>query len=232
MSGGSTANTGPTVTAIVTFWNRERYLREAIESVLGQRHAVELVLVNDGSTDGSADIARRFVAPARLLEQDNRGAPGAANTAMQNATGDYIAFCDSDDIWTTCKLDVQLAALAADPTLDFVFGHGEEFLSPELDPATIRTRAIREVIPAKLPSAALFRRSLFDRVGPFDERLQSGAWVNWYARAHVIGVRETMLPEVVLRRRIHEANNFSMRQDAALDYLRALRPLVQKHRDS
>ena len=126
---------------------------------------------------------------------------------------------------------MQLAAIAADPTLDFVFGHAEEFLSPELDPATIRTRALRGVIPAKLPSATLFRRSLFDRIGQFDESLHSGAWVDWYARARVVGVREIMLPEVVLRRRIHENNNFTTQQDAALGYLRALRPLVQKQRE-
>ncbi len=222
---------GPTVSAIVTFWNRERYLVEAVESVLSQHDDVELVLVNDGSTDGSADVARRFVPPGRLLEQENRGAAGAANTGVQSATGDYIAFCDSDDLWTSCKLDVQLAALAADPTLDFVFAHAEEFLSPELDPATIRTRALRGVIPAKVPSAALFRRSLFDRIGLFDESLHSGAWVNWYARARVIGARECVLSEVVLRRRIHENNNFTTQQDAALGYLRALRPLVQRQRE-
>ncbi len=215
----------------MTFWNRERYLEEAIESVLSQGYDVELLLVNDGSTDGSADLARRFVPPGRLLEQENRGAAGAANTGVRSATGDYIAFCDSDDIWTTGKLEVQLAALAADPTLDLVFGNAEEFLSPELDPTTIRTRALRAVMPAKIPSAALLRRSLFDRVGAFDESLHSGAWIDWYARARAIGVRECTLAALVLRRRIHENNNFVTEHDAALGYLRALRPLVQKQRD-
>ena len=224
-------STAPTVTAVVTFWNRERYLAEAVESVLAQRHDVELVLVDDGSTDGSADIARRFVPPGRLIEQANRGAVGAANTGVAQATGDYVGFCDSDDLWISSKLDAQLAALAGDPTLDLVFGHVEEFLSPELDAASVRTRAPRGVIPAKVPSVALIRRELFDRIGDLDEALQNGAWLGWYARARESGARECVVSEVLLRRRIHEHNNFAMQPDAALAYVRALRPLVQKHRD-
>ena len=171
----------PTITAVVTFWNRERYLTEAVESVLAQHHDVELVLVDDGSTDGSTDIARRYVPPTRLIEQANRGSVGAANTGVAHATGDYVAFCDSDDLWTGSRLDVQLAAVAGDPLLDLVFGHADEFLSPELDPASVRTRAPRGVIPAKIPSAALIRRDLFERVGVLDETLRSGAWLSWYA---------------------------------------------------
>ena len=79
--------------------------------------------------------------------------------------------------------------------------------------------------------AALLRRSLFDRVGPFEESLHSGAWINWYARACRLGTRECTVPEVVVRRRIHEHNHFTTQKDAALGYLRALRPLVQKQRE-
>lgn len=219
-----------TVTAVVTFWNREQYLAEAIESVLAQNRDLELVLVDDGSTDASVEIARRFVPPGRLVQQENRGPAGSSNTGVRNATGEFVAFCDSDDLWTSGRLDAQLGALAADPTLDFVFGHAEEFLSPEIDPATVRTRALRGVIPAAVPSAALVRKDLFDRVGPFDETLQNGAWVDWYARARMAGARECILPELVLRRRIHARNNFAMQDNAALGYLRALRPLVRKQR--
>jgi glycosyltransferase involved in cell wall biosynthesis len=199
--------------------------------VFDQHHDVELVLVDDGSTDGSTDIARRFVPPARLIEQANRGSAGAANTGVAHATGDYVAFCDSDDLWTSSRLDVQLAAVAGDPLLDLVFGHADEFLSPELDRASVRTRAPRGVIPAKIPSAALIRRDLFERVGMLDETLRSGAWLSWYAHARESGAHECMLPDVVLRRRLHEHNNFTTEPDAALEYVRALRSLVQNRRD-
>jgi hypothetical protein len=72
---------------------------------------------------------------------------------------------------------------------------------------------------------------LFGRTGALDEALQSGAWLSWYASARESGARECVVPDVVLRRRIHEHNNFATQPDAALAYVRALRPLVQKHRD-
>jgi glycosyltransferase involved in cell wall biosynthesis len=225
-------STDATVSVIVTFWNREQYLAEAIESVLAQNCPLELVLVDDGSTDTSTEIARRFVPPGRLVQQENRGPAGAANTGVRNASGEFVAFCDSDDLWMAGKLEAQLAALAADPGLDFVFGQAEEFLSPEMDPATVRTRALRGVTPAAVPSAAVVRRALFEELGPFDETLQSGAWVDWYARARMAGARECFVTELVLRRRIHARNNFAAQENAALGYLRALRPLVRKRHES
>ncbi len=221
-------STGVSVTVVITFWNREQYLAEAIESVLAQNRDFELVLVDDGSTDGSVDVARRFVPPGRLVQQENRGPAGSSNTGVRNATGEFVAFCDSDDLWTSGKLEAQLGALAADPTLDFVFGYAEEFLSPEIDPATVRTRPLRGVIPAAVPSAALVRKAVFDRVGSFDETLRNGAWVDWYVRARAAGARECIVPDLVLRRRIHARNNFAAQENAALGYLRALRPLVRK----
>jgi glycosyltransferase involved in cell wall biosynthesis len=221
-----------TISVVVTFWNREQYLADAIESVLAQPHDVELLLVDDGSTDASVAIARGFAPPARLIQQENQGAAGASNTGVRNATGEFVAFCDSDDLWTSARLDSQLAALALDPALDLVFGHAEEFLSPEIDPATVRTRALRGTIPATVPSAALVRKAVFDRVGPFDEALRNGAWVDWYARVRGAGARECIVPDVVMRRRIHTQNNFAVSDDAALGYLRALRPLVRKHREA
>jgi glycosyltransferase involved in cell wall biosynthesis len=221
-----------TISVVVTFWNREQYLADAIESVLAQPHDVELLLVDDGSADASAAIAGGYSPPARLFQQENRGAAGASNTGVRNATGEFVAFCDSDDLWTSVRLDSQLAVLAVDPSLDLVFGHAEEFLSPEIDPATVRTRALRGTIPATVPSAALVRKTVFDRVGPFDEALRNGAWVDWYARARGAGTRECIVPDVVMRRRIHAHNNFATNDNAALGYLRALRPLVRKQREA
>ncbi|HXY91636.1 MAG TPA: glycosyltransferase family A protein [Acidimicrobiia bacterium] len=225
-------NETPTISVIITFWNRERYLAESIESVVAQPMPLDLVLVDDGSTDASAEAARRFSPPARLVQQDHRGAAGAYNTGLEHTTGTLVAFCDSDDLWTRDKLDIQLAALERDPRLDCVFGHAEEFLSPELDPAAVRTRPLRGVVPAVIPSAALIRRPMLDAVGPFDEQLRNGAWVDWYARARVHGLNECIPPEVLVRRRIHERNNFAAQEDAARGYLRALRPLVRKQRES
>ena len=107
-------STPVTISVVVTFWNREQYLADAIESVLSQPHDVELLLVDDGSTDASAAVARGFSPPARLFQPENRGAAGASNTGVRNATAEFVAFCDSDDLWTSVRLDSQLAALAVE----------------------------------------------------------------------------------------------------------------------
>jgi glycosyltransferase involved in cell wall biosynthesis len=225
----------PTVTAIVTFWNRADYLSEAVDSVLSQDipagSSLEVVLVDDGSDDESAEVARRYAPPARLVEQENRGSAGATNTGVREARGEFVAFCDSDDLWLPGKLASQLVAVAGDAELDMVFVHVEEFLSPDVDPNRIRTRQLRAPMPGYLPSCVLLRREAFEQVGVLDESLRNGAWMNWYARARAEGLRELVLEPVLVRRRIHARNNWAMQERAALGYVRALRESVHRQRE-
>jgi len=219
------------VTAIVTFYNRERYLAEAVESVLAQdRDDLHIVLVDDGSTDSSHSVARAFEPPAEVVRQENRGSAGAMNTGVRTATTEFVAFCDSDDIWRAGKLDAQLAAFERDPSLDLVFTNVEEFLSPEINREDVRTRPLRGAVPGCAPSTLLARRSAFQQVGPLDEGLRNGAWVDWYARARWAGLREHILPDILVRRRIHAQNNFALQTDAHIGYLRAVRAMVQRRR--
>ena len=87
--------------------------------------------------------------------------------------------------------------------LDLVFRHVEEFLSPELDPELVRTRPLRSAMPGYIPSSLLARGECFERVGGFDETLENGAWFDWYMRAQSDGLREVVLDDVYVRRRIH-----------------------------
>jgi glycosyltransferase involved in cell wall biosynthesis len=188
----------------------------------------EVVLVDDGSDDDGLALALRYAPPARVLRQENRGAVGAANTGVQEARGEYVAFCDSDDIWLPGKLAAQLTA--ARGGADLVFAHVEEFLSPEVDPAAARTRPLRTAMPGYVPSCALVRRALFQRVGPFDESLENGAWLDWYVRARAAALTEVVLEPVFVRRRIHTTNNWALQQEAGVGYLRALRSWVHHQR--
>lgn len=226
----------PTVSAIVTFWNRADYLPDAIDSVLSQDipvgRSLELVLVDDGSDDDSVEVARRCAPAARLVEQEQRGAAGAANSGVRSARGEFVAFCDSDDIWLPGKLAAQLAAFAIDTALDMVFVHVQEFLSPEVDPYRVRTRPLRAPAPGYLPSCALLRRAAFERIGLFDESLRNGAWMNWYANARAEGLREVVLAPVLARRRIHARNDWVGHEHASLNYVRALRASLHRQRES
>src|ERR1700759_16151 len=118
---------------MIGVYNGAPYLGEAIESALAQDYdPLELIVVDDGSTDGSADVARTFP-QIRVVRQENAGNGAARNRAVEEASGQLYAFLDADDRFTPGKLRRQKAALDADPGLDMVFGHVREFLSPDLD---------------------------------------------------------------------------------------------------
>src|SRR3954447_25800030 len=110
------------VSALICVRDGEAYLAEAIESILGQTApASEVIVVEDSSTDRSADIARSYAPRVRLVQPEPRGLGGARKAAVAAASGDLLAFLDSDDLWEPNKLELQLEAFAQDPALDFVF---------------------------------------------------------------------------------------------------------------
>jgi glycosyltransferase involved in cell wall biosynthesis len=213
-------------------YNAAPYLGEAIESVLAQDYEpLELIVVDDGSTDGTADVARSFE-QVKVIQQDNGGNGAARNTAVENAAGDLYAFLDADDRFTPGKLSLQKAALDANPGLDMVFGHVCEFLSPELDEetrASLRPPA-PEPMPWTAPNLMLIRRESFERVGPFTTAVRVGVTVDWFARAAEAGLRYEILPEVVLERRLHTENNGLRERASRSQYLEVIRHAMERRR--
>ena len=110
------------VSVVIPSFNTERYIREAISSAVSQGHPdLEVIVVDDGSTDATADIAESFGPPVRVFRQTNQGSGTARNRAIAESRGDFIAFLDADDVWLPGKLDAQLAVLASDPDLGGVY---------------------------------------------------------------------------------------------------------------
>jgi glycosyltransferase involved in cell wall biosynthesis len=212
--------------------NGERYLAEAIESVLAQRpQPLEVIVVDDGSEDGTAAVVRRFDPHVRLLSQAGRGSGAARNAGLAASTASHVAFLDADDLWNPGKLAVQLAALSVDPRLDLVFGRTRQFITPDLDPASAARRAVSpRPVPAYLSGVLLARRGAFARVGGFREDVATAEFVDWMARARECGLRERMLEEVVLLRRIHASNHGIVRTHARVDYVRVLKAARDRRR--
>jgi len=110
------------VSVIIPTYNCEKYVVEAIKSVLCQSHGkTEIVVVDDGSTDGTKDVIRPFMKDIVYIHQENRGLPGARNRGMQEATGDFIAFLDADDMWRNDKLQIQMQVFDSCPSVGCVF---------------------------------------------------------------------------------------------------------------
>jgi glycosyltransferase involved in cell wall biosynthesis len=221
----------PSVSVIIPVYNGERFLAEAIRSVLDQsRPPTELIVVDDGSTDGSAGIAQGFEG-VRYLHQANAGQPAALNHGVSVAEGRFLGFLDADDVWVSDKLAVQLEAFESDSALDMVFGQAQQFIQPDAPAAVVaQFQKEREILPAHLPSAMLIRREAFDRVGGFRSEWKIGNVVDWYARAIEAGLRSRMLDCVVYRRRIHGTNISITEKQSQKDYLAIVKAALDRRR--
>jgi hypothetical protein len=150
---------------------------------------------------------------------------------MAAATGDHLAFLDADNRWTENKLALQLASLAGGD-LDIVFGGVVQVRDVDWAPA-LAAGELRPgpIMPGYTVCTALLRRSTFERVGPFDSRWRAGEFIDWYLRAIELGVRVGEVPEIVVWRRLHDANHGIVQRAAyAPDYLRIVRAGLDRRR--
>lgn len=220
----------PLVSAIVPVRNCERYLAEALESALAQTYLpVEIFVVDDGSEDGSGEIAKSYVPAVRYIFQTSAGAAAARNRAIPLAKGEFFAFLDADDVWLPDKLALQMAAFDAEPDLDIVTGYVQQFISPELDAEGMKgVYCPPDPMPGYIPSAMLVKREAFFRVGLFDEHSQA-EFISWWARAVELGLRIKVLPELVARRRLHKTNQERSRKSRQ-EIVRILKASLDRRR--
>jgi glycosyltransferase involved in cell wall biosynthesis len=226
------AGGAPSVSVVIPVYEGEAYLGEAIESVLAQTHPqVEVIVVDDGSTDGTPEVAARFAGSIEYVRQQNAGPGAAMNQGFALARGNYIAFLSADDLWAPEKLAWQLAEFGLRPRVDLVFGHVQHFLSPDVDAALARTlRCPPDPMPANSAGTLLCRRATFERVGPFDERWQVGEFFDWYGRAEDLGLTMHVVPQVVSRRRVHGANHSYRTRAPSTGYARVLKSMIDRRR--
>ncbi len=222
----------PLVSVILPVYNRDRYLAEAIDSVLAQTYSVELIVIDDGSDDRSAEVAQRYLPRLNYYHQSNTGISAARNTGIALATGEFLAFLDSDDLWMPKKLALQLAAFTADPELDAVFGYVKQFFSPEMNESfRHRIRCPDAPIAGYISNAMLIRRSTFLRVGLFNTALRTGIDIEWYSRAVEQNLKMTLLPDVIHLRRLHETNS-GLLHPQHTEQLYLLKAMLDRRRQS
>lgn len=195
----------PRVSCIVPVHNGAAFISQALESILAQRGAeLEVIVIDDGSTDGSGDIAETF-ADVTVHRRPQGGVAAARNDGIARATGDFIAFLDADDLWLPGKLAAQLGAIGdADYAITNV-RHVKTAPDGRLPPDN--GKAEGEEKPGQLMPCILARRSAFDRVGPLDTRTVTRADQDWFVRAAEAGLRHVLVDEVLTIRRIHGGNH-------------------------
>jgi len=219
------------VSVIVAVYNGEKYLSQALESVLKQGYQnIEIIIVDDGSTDKTAEFAKSYIerSNVRYIYQENGGHGAALNTGISNANGEFLSFIDHDDIWDLNKLQLQLNAFADNPALDAVFAHQKSFAENK---AAERLTFIREPMPGYMAGPMLIRTSSFFKVGLFNTEIRKGYFFPWYDRLNLLGLKQMLLPEILYYRRVH-GQNISIGRDNKdyKDYFSAIRA-VRSQRD-
>lgn len=224
----------PRVSCIVPVFNGEAYLGEAIESALAQTGAaLEIVVVDDGSTDATAAVARSYGDPVRYVRQANSGPAAARNRGIEEARGALLAFLDADDLWVPDRLARQAAVLDADPRLSYTVCMIQNFWITGMEAEAAARQLRREGAPAAgyVAGGLLARREAFERAGRFDAALGHGDSMDWFLRARGVGLTGEMVPEVLVLRRIHGANRSSVHADASREeFLHLLKRQIDARR--
>lgn len=201
---------GQTISVIIPVYNGGAYLADAVASVREQSlPAFEIIIVDDGSVDGTPAVIASLGPDVRSIRQCNMGPAAARNRGLELACGTYIAFIDADDLWCEGKLEAQARRLHDEPTLQMVIGATQRVRHASSQQTVCPDRRLVPVGPVWMLfhlGATLFRRTVFETVGVFDENLRMGEDVDWFLRAREAGVQMGIFHEVVQHYRQHGAN--------------------------
>ena len=222
----------PLVSCIIPVFNSERFIAAAVESILGQTHRpIETIVVDDGSTDGTGAMLQQFSGVLKVITQANAGHASARNAGIRAAAGEYIAFLDADDLWHRDKLARQLQRLAENPALGVTFSHLLNFSGNPLPAGIDVSPATAGAVPGYTSVTMLARRTLFHTIGLFDETLRHGNDRDWLLRAAEQGVHVDLLPEVLVYRRLHDANrSAALGGSSRAEYLRIIKASLDRRR--
>lgn len=221
----------PLVSVVIPVYNGERFVGEALASVFAQTYRpIEVVVVDDGSTDDSAAVAASF-AEVRVLSQPNGGVAAARNTGIRESRGELVAFLDQDDLWEPRKIEAQVEALRRHPEAQYVLTRDRFVLEPGTPrPKWLRPRNLNGEFVAFEPSAVLVRRAAFVTVGLFDPAYRMASDSDWFFRAKDIGVERLIVEETLVVRRIHRANASSDAATGATELRRIAMASVLRQR--
>ena len=224
------------MSVIIPNYNYSQYLEDCLNSILNQNYTIlEIILVDDGSTDSSVIIAESFGPRVKVIVQEHQGVNAARNLGIKNATGSYIAFCDSDDVWLPEKIELQVNFLESsgefglvysgicvvDESLQFIRNQDAKYAG---DCSREFLKHPGEAIVLLGASTSLIRRDLIDQIGLFDEtmhgpgedwdffrRVAENSFINYIPRYLVLYRQHRISASRVPSHNYFEGNRHAMR---------------------
>lgn len=220
------------VSVIIPVYNAERFLLEAVESIQRQDYQpMEIIIVDDGSTDSSASLISTLGDDIRYISQENQGPSAARNQGLSMAHGNVTAFLDADDIWPQGRLHMQLERLQQDPNLEVVLGRTQYVGLLSAHRGKIRFEGPDNTAIIMHLGSALIRKSTFEKVGNFDESLPCYEDLDWFLRAREKGVSMLILKHITLQYRMHDGN-YSRTQSSEQGLMRVLKKSVIRRKSN
>ncbi len=221
----------PLVTVIIPVYNDEEYLAEAIQSAIGQTYKpLEIIVINDGSTDESEKIAKKYLNHIKYIYKKNSGISNTWNTGIKLSQGSLISFLDSDDIWLPHKLERQVSMMIQNPFIQYSVTKILHFLEQgTLKPKSFRNELLDNEVIGYLMSTTVVKKEIFNKYGMFDEELKNIAGdTEFFSRLRDNNVNLGIVDETLVRKRIHNSNISSVSREFNKNLLSAVRKSIKR----
>jgi len=217
-----------TYCVVIPAYNAADTIEDALQSILRQSiPPAEIIVVDDGSSDETANVVKKFGPPVTLISQQNQGCGAATNAGMERVSTPLLAFLDADDIWLPGKARTQLEYLAQNPAISGLFGRAQIFKG------TVEQPVLGSIIDMWSRTTMMIRTSVAREIGPmFDPPGGRGDTIDWLARGQELGFRFELLPEVMAMRRIRPGS-LSYGRDTEKDrgYLLTIKRALDRRRE-
>jgi glycosyltransferase involved in cell wall biosynthesis len=219
-----------TISVIIPVFNGAGYIAAALDSVFNQNYNnIEVIVVNDGSTDNSENIIKSY--DIRYLKQENLGVTVARNNGIKISKGEFLAFLDQDDVWKPDKLSLQYNQFLDQKNLGYVLSHQIIHLENGFaKPNWLKSEQLNQPIIGYLPSTLMVRTETFKKIGYFNEKFDIGSDSEWFFRAKGLGIEMKIMQEVLVHRLIHNANQSHSVGDSHMELLRIVKQALVKKR--
>ncbi|MFT5112024.1 MAG: glycosyltransferase involved in cell wall biosynthesis [Parasphingorhabdus sp.] len=230
----SIGKSAPLVSCIVPVFNCEKYVLETLQSIDNQTYEkIEIIVVDDGSTDRTAQILQSINIDICYIKQANQGAAAARKTGVDRARGEFITFLDSDDLWRADKVEKQSNCFQKMPDMDICISHIKNFWQPELEGERLNyeNHTISQPMPGYSWDTFMARLSIFSEVGEINAQVVHCDATEFFLRAQHAGVKIHVLEDVLVWRRLHEGNlSRQFRYESRKEYLSLVRQSLTRRR--